>query len=183
MERIEGKVECPQEQQNTSTNKTIAQNPNSYRSSDHLFKQSANRSAVRLHHLEVSQFIGSPYSIIVEIRRCLHPKDLLSLARALRRTRCFFMSKRSRPCWDVSRSNIGIPEWSEVAAPRVVSFLFHTFCQEQGCSNRSSMRCFIICRSLCGPCASVKLFTKVEVGARWPALPYPFVKKLPWTHQ
>ncbi|KIO30027.1 hypothetical protein M407DRAFT_20886 [Tulasnella calospora MUT 4182] len=163
--------------------KIIPQNLELHPPSDRILKQTSNSSAVQLHHLDVSQFMGLPYSVIAEICWWLHPKDLLSLARASLRTRCFFMSRQSKPCWDVARSTIGMPEWFGVATPHVVSFLFDTFCQEQGCSNLSSMRSFMVCRSLCDHCASVKLFSKEDAGIRWRDIPWRLLKKLPWTHQ
>ncbi|KAI0374176.1 hypothetical protein BV20DRAFT_988540 [Pilatotrama ljubarskyi] len=71
-----------------------------------------------------------PLDILIEIFSCMHPRDLLSLARTSKEFRAFLMSRNAAPFWKAARQQVeGLPECpSFMSEPQYANLLFFTHC-------------------------------------------------------
>ncbi|KAI0355612.1 hypothetical protein OH77DRAFT_1454044 [Trametes cingulata] len=71
-----------------------------------------------------------PLDILIEIFSCMHPRDLLNLARTSKDFRSFLMSRNAAPFWKAARQQVdGLPDCpSFLSEPQYANLLFFTHC-------------------------------------------------------
>ncbi|KAG8902276.1 hypothetical protein FRC00_013660 [Tulasnella sp. 408] len=79
--------------------------------------------------LDLNAFVSLNETVMARVCQYLHPVDMLTLSRTSKLLRAIFMSKKSKPCWDESRLQLGIPAWRHVSSPRAMAFIFERTCQ------------------------------------------------------
>ncbi|KAI0645556.1 hypothetical protein C8Q79DRAFT_910119 [Trametes meyenii] len=71
-----------------------------------------------------------PLDILIEIFSCMHPRDLLNLARTSKEFRRFLMSRQSASFWRAARQQVdGLPECPQfLSEPQYANLLFFPHC-------------------------------------------------------
>ncbi|KAL1942082.1 hypothetical protein VTO73DRAFT_6612 [Trametes versicolor] len=88
------------------------------------------RRAIRGRRGGLKDMPNMPLDILIEIFSCMHPRDLLNIARTSKAFRAFLMSRSAAPFWKAARKQVGgLPECpSFLSEPQYANLLFFTNC-------------------------------------------------------
>ncbi|KAI0820028.1 hypothetical protein BC628DRAFT_1498125 [Trametes gibbosa] len=120
------------------------------------------RRALRGRRGGLKDMPNMPLDILIEIFSCMHPRDLLNLARTSKDFRTFLMSRNSAPFWKAARQQVeGLPECpSFLSEPQYSNLLFFSQCHNCLKANIQAITWEVYAR-YCQSCKDQLLFQEI----------------------